>query len=540
MSRPVVLVVDPDSEITCLMADDLRARFRGIHLLTANSEAKGREIGQRLLKDSRRLALLLCDIGYERLIGEISEQHSEAKRALLVPYMDKPRAIQAMAERLAHYYIVKPWQPAQDRLYPVVSDLLEDWAALHEPKAGVIRMYGLRWDPESHVLKDFLARNQAPYEWTDVSENEHDPTVESLLKSGAKLPCLFLADGTQLDAPTLAEVAEQIGLKVEPESSYYDLIIVGGGPGGLAAAVYGASEGLKTVVVEGEATGGQAGCSTMIENYLGFPQGLSGADLARRATDQAERFNVEILSPQEVTAIRSTDTYRRVRLATGKEIASRAVILAMGVAYRRLNVPGEDRLFSKGVYYGASYSEAVECEQEVVAVVGGGNSSGQAALHFAQYASKVYLIMRDPSIDNVMSSYLIDRIRQSEAITLIEGVCIEELRGEDSLTSIVADGEEIACSSIFVFIGADPRTDWLPREIVRDKTGYIQTGNDILRAPGGRWPLKRPPMHLETSMPGVFAVGDVKAGSIKRIASAVGQGAAAVQLVHEYLRELRA
>ncbi|MEZ0327094.1 MAG: FAD-dependent oxidoreductase [Fimbriimonas sp.] len=540
MSRPVVLVVDPDSEITCQMADDLRARFRGIHLLTTNSEAKGREIGQRLVKDSRRLALLLCDIGYERLIGEITEQHPEAKRALLVPYMDKPRAIQAMAERLAHYYIVKPWQPAQDRLYPVVSDLLDDWAALHEPKAGVIRMYGLRWAPESHTLKDFLSRNQAPYEWTDVSEDEHDTTVQTLLKQNVKLPCVVLPDGTQLECPSVAQLAEQMGLKTEPESSYYDLIIVGGGPGGLAAAVYAASEGLKTVVIESEATGGQAGCSSMIENYLGFPQGLSGADLARRARDQAERFNVEILSPQEATAIRATETYRRVRLASGKEIASRSVILAMGVAYRRLEAPGEDQLFGKGVYYGASYSEAVECEQEVVAVVGGGNAAGQAALHFAQYASKVYLIIRDPSIETATSSYLVDRIRSSENILLIENACVDELKGEDSLSALVVNGEELECSSIFVFIGADPRTDWLPREIVRDKAGYIQTGTDIMRTPGGRWPLKRPPMHLETSMPGVFAVGDVKAGSTKRIANAVGQGAAAVQLVHEYLRELRA
>jgi thioredoxin reductase (NADPH) len=540
MSRPVVLVADPEMDFTCQMADDLRARFRGIHILTANSEARGREICERLIKDHRRMALLICDVEYERLIGHISEAHPEAKRAVLVSFADKPKAIEAMTERLAHYYIIKPWQPAQDRLYPVVSDLLDDWAALHGPKAETIRIYGLRWAAESHVLKEFLARNQAPYEWIDVSENEDLPEVAEILNLNEGLPVVALPDGSHLSNPTVAELAERLGLKTEPSSRTYDLIIVGGGPAGLAAAVYGASEGLKTVVVEREAVGGQAGCSSLIENYLGFPQGLSGADLARRARDQAEKFKVEILSPQEAVSLRASDGYRRIRLANGQEIASRAVLLSSGVNYRRLDAPGEEKLFGKGVYYGASYSEAVECEREEVVVVGGGNSSGQAALHFAQYAHKVTLVMREESIESVMSSYLIDRIRKSENIEVVENATVDELKGEDSLTSLIINGKPLDCSSVFVFIGADPGTEWLPREIERDKNGYLLTGSDILRKPGGRWPLRRPPMHLETSMPGVFAAGDVRSGATKRIASAVGQGAAAVQLVHEYLRELKA
>lgn len=540
MSRPVVLVVDPDSDLTCLMADDLRARFRGIHVLTANSEARGREISQRLVKDSRRLALLMADITYERLLAEIAESHSEAKRVVLVAFAEKSRAIDTMAERLSHYYIVKPWQPAEDRLYPVVADLLEDWNAANDPKAAATRIYGLRWAAETHVLKEFLARNQAPYEWIDVSEHEQDPEVAKLLSENLQLPVVVLADGTTLESPTVTQLAERIGLKTEAGSKYYDLIIIGGGPAGLAAAVYGASEGLKTVVLEREAPGGQAGCSALIENYLGFPQGLSGADLARRATDQAERFQVEVLTPQEGVSLKSTGGYRQVRLANGQEISARAVILATGVQYRRLDIPGEDELFGKGVYYGATYSEAVACEKEEVVVAGGGNSAGQAALHFAQHASKVTLVMREESAEKLMSKYLVDRIRSTPKIEVIEGASIEELGGEGNLTSVKINGREVECSSVFVFIGADPATDWLPREVTRDKNGFVLTGGEILRKPGSRWPLRRPPMHLETTMPGIFAIGDVRSGSTKRIANAVGEGAAAVQLVHEYMRDLKA
>jgi thioredoxin reductase (NADPH) len=338
----------------------------------------------------------------------------------------------------------------------------------------------------------------------------------------------------------VTDLAERIGLKTEPDSIYYDLVIIGGGPAGLAAAVYGASEGLKTVVLEREAPGGQAGCSSLIENYLGFPQGLSGADLARRARDQAERFKVEVLTPQEAVGLRTKDGYQRVRLGNGQEISGRAVILATGVQYRRLDTPGEENLFGKGVYYGASYSEALACEKEEVVVVGGGNSSGQAALHFAQYARKVTLVMREPSIEKLMSQYLIDRIRNAPNIEVAEGASIEELVGDGNVEAVKINGKDVGCSSVFVFIGSDPGTEWLPREIIRDKNGFILTGGEILRRPGSRWPFRRPPMHLETSVPGVFAIGDVRAGATKRIANAVGEGAAAVQLVHEYMRELRA
>lgn len=397
-------------------------------------------------------------------------------------------------------------------------------------KSPQFRLYGVRWAVKSHELKDFLARNQANFEWIDVDEHDDDPLVDELRKG--PLPVVVLPDDRRMIDPSVQDLAAELGLQSTPDSRYYDFIVVGGGPAGLAAAVYAASEGLKTVIIEAEAPGGQAGCSTMIENYLGFPQGLPGSELASRAREQAERFGVEILVPQTATDLSTTGSYRTITLADGSKIASRAVLLSTGVHYRRLDVPGEDNLYGRGVYYGASYTEAVACSDEQIAVVGGGNSAGQAVLHFAQFAKRVLLIVRDASINDTMSQYLADKIEATTAIEVVPESSIDRLIGEDKLEEIVINGKARPCTSVFVFIGADPCTSWLPEAIRRDQQGYILTGLKLGRD-GGRRGL------LETSVNGVFAAGDVVAGATKRIASAVGQGAAAVQLVHEYLQELK-
>lgn len=554
MPKPILLAVDDDRDVLRAVQRDLRRRFADkLKIVGADSGEAALEAVRELRDRGDDLALMLVDqrmpgMSGVEFIEKALEIFPDAKRALLTAYADTEAAIRAINGAKIDYYLLKPWDPPEERLYPALEDLLNDWFAGYEPPFRGIKVFGHRFSPESHAVKDFLARNQLPYQWIDVETNADDPEVQKVMETSAgKLPLVTLPDdGPCLEAPTPTQLAERLGLKTHVDRPFYDLAIVGGGPAGLAAAVYGASEGLSTVVVEREAPGGQAGSSSLIENYLGFPAGLTGADLARRARDQAIRFGVEMLTPQEVERLEARDRYRVLHLKDGQEIVAHAVLLATGVSYRRLNVPGEEGLFGKGVYYGAALSEAINCQDEEVIIVGGANSAGQAAMHFSRYAGKVTMLVRGDSLAKGMSQYLVDRIEQTPNIEVRLCTEVQELSGEEQLNEVVTctpDGvERIFCTSLFIFIGAEPHTDWLDDQVVRDKFGFIPTGADIFQVPGGeeRWSMKRPPMILETSMPGVFAAGDVRTGSVKRVASSVGQGSIAVQLIHEYLREVRA
>ena len=432
---------------------------------------------------------------------------------------------------------MKPWDPTEDRLYPVLDDLLDDWRARWQPSFSGVTLVGHAYDPSTHALKDFLTRNLVPYRWLDV---EMSPEAEPLLKAAdagpSDLPVVVLEDGQALLAPDVSALAARVGLKQRPELKSYDLVIVGAGPAGLAAAVYGASEGLATLIIEAEAPGGQAGLSSAIENYLGFPSGLSGSDLSRRAVTQARRFGAEILNPVRVTALRREDPYRVLTLSDGSEVAARAVLIATGVAYRRLDAPGADELAGAGVYYGAAATEAMAVMGRKVFVVGAGNSAGQAAMYLSRFASEVGLLVRGSGLAATMSSYLIAQLEANERVKVRCRTAVAQLHGEGRLERVTLrdlenerdDDEEAA--AVFVFIGANPHTDWLPPEVARDQQGFVLSGEDLPPVEG-----KRDRGWLETSVPGVFVAGDVRSRSVKRIASAVGEGAMAVQAVHRYL-----
>jgi thioredoxin reductase (NADPH) len=553
MAKPVILTVDDDPEVLQAVARDLRREYGNrFRVLRAESGAIGLEALQQLKLRNEPVALFLVDQRMPQMSGvEFLEQalqlFPDTKRALLTAYADTDAAIRAINTTQIDYYLMKPWDPPEERLYPVLDDLLDDWLAQFRPPFEGIRVIGNRWSPHSHQVKDFLARNQVPYQWLDIELSEEAQQLVTYANCDKlSLPLVLLPDGSNLLKPTNIQIAEKIGLRTQADKPFYDLIIVGGGPAGLAAAVYGASEGLSTVMIEREAPGGQAGTSSRIENYLGFPVGLSGADLARRAVDQARRFGVEILTPQEVAGIRVEDPYRFIQLASGTEISCHAMILALGVSWRRLNVPGLDRLTGAGVYYGAAQTEALSCRDEDVYIVGGANSAGQAAMYFSKYARQVTMLVRGDSLTKSMSQYLIDQIADTPNITVQVHSSVVEAKGETSLEAIaiqnVLTGEIqiVPANSLFIFIGAVPRTEWLDGVVARDERGFIITGPN-LKHDGHRpkgWTLDRDPFLLETNVPGVFAVGDVRHGSVKRVASGVGEGSICVQFVHQYLSKV--
>jgi thioredoxin reductase (NADPH) len=476
--------------------------------------------------------------------------YPDAKRALLTAYADTNAAVSAINQAGIHYFFLKPWDPPADHLYPQLDDLLGDWRADYRPVFDGIRVLGTRWSPRSYDLRDFMARNHIPYQWIDVEISANDPETKNLLDAlgtdVGKLPVVLFPDGTKLLDGIPADVAQKVGLKTRAQTNFYDLAIVGGGPAGLAAAVYGASEGLHTVIIEREAPGGQAGMSSRIENYLGFPAGLSGNDLARRAVVQAQRFNVEILSPQEVTGLRTEGSYRIIKLADGSEISCHALMIASGVQWRRLDAPGIDRLQGAGIYYGGGSTEALSCKDETVYIIGGANSAGQAAMNFAKYAKRVTMVVRGSSLASTMSQYLIDQIKATPNIEIWAHASVAEAHGQSHLeeVSVLCTDtnriERVPVSSMFIFIGALPRTDWLGDLVERDERGFILTGPDLIREkdrPKG-WTLDRDPFLLETNVPGIFAVGDVRHGSVKRVASGVGEGSVAVQFIHQYLSKV--
>ena len=550
--RPTLLTVDDDPEVLRAVERDLRRRYgREYRVVRAESGEAALGALDELRRREEPVALLLADQRMPRMSGvEFLEQalrrFPDAKRVLLTAYADTEAAIRAINAVKLDYYLLKPWDPPEEHLYPVLDDLLEDWRAGFRPPYRGLRVLGHRWSPTSHEVRDFLARNQVPYRWLDV---ETDPEAQRVITAegaeGAHLPLLIFGDGSRLEAPAIREVAAKVGLKTQAQRPFYDLVIAGGGPAGLAAAVYGASEGLRTVLIERAAPGGQAGMSSRIENYLGFPSGLSGGDLARRAVTQAIRFGVEILTPQEVTELRVEDAYRIVTLGDGTELSCHTLIIATGVSWRRLDAPGIDRLTGAGVYYGAAMTEAISCRDEQVFIVGGANSAGQAAMHFARYAARVTILTRSP-LEKSMSHYLIEQIAATPNVEVRVGAGVAEAHGETSLEAltigdaVTGQTERVPATALFIFVGAEPHTDWLDGVVERDTRGFILSGPDLPRDERGRpqgWPLDRDPYLLETSVPGVFVAGDVRHSSIKRVASGVGEGSIAVSFVHQYLSQ---
>jgi thioredoxin reductase (NADPH) len=556
MAKPILLSVDDDADVLRAIERDLRSKYGAEYRVIGSDSPRGAlNLLNQLKMRNDSVALLLADQRMPHMDGVAFLQEGmqifpEAKRALLTAYADTNAAISAINQANINYFFLKPWDPPAEHLYPQLDDLLDDWRASYRPAFEGIRVLGTRWSPRSYELRDFLARNRVPYQWIDAELSANDPETKRLLEvlgpEAAKLPVVLFPDGTKLLESTPGEVAQRVGLRTRAQTDFYDLAIVGGGPAGLAAAVYGASEGLHTVMIEREAPGGQAGMSSRIENYLGFPIGLSGGDLARRAVVQARRFGVEILSPQEAVNVRTEGPYRFIKLSDGSEISCHALMIATGVQWRRLEAPGVDRLQGAGVYYGGGSTEALSCKDETVFVIGGANSAGQAAMNFARYAEKVVIVVRGSSLASTMSQYLIDQVKETPNIQIWPHASVSEAHGETHLEEIsflcsdTGKVERLPANAMFIFIGALPRTDWLAGVVERDERGFILTGPDLIREgqrPKG-WSLDRDPFLLETNVPGIFAVGDVRHGSVKRVASGVGEGSVAVQFIHQYLSKV--
>ena len=546
-AKPAILTVDDDPPVLRAVERDLRARYAtDYRILAAGSGPEALELVRELTRRGDPVALFIVDqrmpvmTGIE-LLREALPLQPDAKTVLLTAYADTDVAIRAINDIRLDHYLLKPWDPPEDRLYPVLDDLLADWAAGFRPPFEGLRLLAPRWAPRGHEIRDFLARNQVPYNWVDPDTDDDGARIADSLDQPVEpgAPVVLFADGRVLRNPTNRELADAIGLSTHAALPFYDLVIVGAGPAGLAAAVYGASEGLKTLLVEREAPGGQAGTTSRIENYLGFPAGLTGADLARRALAQARRLGAEILSSQEATTISRADPYRTIVLDDGSELSCQATIVATGVSYRQLDVPGAAELAGAGVYYGAATTEALLHRDAEIAVVGAGNSAGQAAVHLARFARCVHLLVRGDDL-STMSAYLADQLHALDNVRLHTEARIVALRGEGHLEQAVfkgAGGETtLDVSALFIFIGQQPRTGWLEGVVARDDRGFVLSGPDVTSARG--WNLDREPFLLESSMPGVFAAGDVRHRSVKRIASAVGEGAMAVQFVHQYLASL--
>jgi len=555
MAKPVILAVDDDPQVLQAVARDLRRRYGDTYrILRAESAGEALEVVDTLDERGEPVALLLSDQRMPQMDGvaflrEAMQRFPKAKRALLTAYADTEAAIAAINRSQVDYYLLKPWDPPEQRLYPILDDLLADWQAGYRPGFGGLRIIGDRWSVQSHAIKDFLARNQIPYTFLDVEASQEAREIvqktSAASGNGVALPFVLLPGGERLMAPTLSDLATHVGLQTQAKEPFYDLVIVGGGPAGLASAVYGASEGLHTVLIEQQAPGGQAGTSSLIENYLGFPAGLSGDDLARRATTQARRFGVEILAPQTVYALRIQGPYKHLTLSDGSEIACHTLMLSMGVTWSKLLAEGAERLAGRGVYYGAAMTEAMHCQDEEIHIVGAGNSAGQAAMFFADYARKVVMLVRSGTLADKMSHYLVRRIGEHERIEVRLHTEVMACHGEDHLESLTLldnqtkKTEPVQTRYLFVFIGATPHTDWLGEEVARDARGFVLTGPDLdpekhLK----RWPLERAPFLLETNVPGIFASGDVRSGSVKRVASAVGEGSVAVYFMHRFLASL--
>ncbi|MDB5234444.1 MAG: hypothetical protein JWR44_1437 [Hymenobacter sp.] len=549
-NKPIILAVDDDLQVLAAIARDLRQEFgQDYRILRVNSGPEALTTLQELQATEETLALIVADQRMPELEGvelltAARGLFPDAKRVLLTAYADTEAAVRAINSARLDHYLMKPWDPPEQLLYPTLHDLLDAWHATHKPKYDGVRLIGFQWSPLSHELKDFLSGYMVGYQWLDyetaagakelVAAKGFEPT---------DLPLVICADGRAVAKPTRAALAEHLGIASKATQDMYDVVVVGAGPSGLAAAVYGASEGLKTLIIERETPGGQAGSSSRIENYLGFPTGLSGADLAFRAWTQALRLGAEFLAPQEVAKLCVQDGYKVLTLTDGSEISTKAVVLTTGVSYRTLDVPGMDRLSGAGVYYGAARTEARSCDEQDVYIVGGGNSAGQAAMYLATYARRVFIVIRGANLAASMSAYLIEQIRDTPNIELLPFSQIKEVCGQDHLEAVMVDingtVEKRPARALFVFIGAKPSTEWVSDQVLCDAKGFLLTGRDLVTDTryATTWTKQREPFLLETCIPGIFAAGDSRSGAMARVASAVGEGSMAIKFVHQYLDE---
>jgi thioredoxin reductase (NADPH) len=551
MDKPIILTVDDEPQVLNAVERDLRSHFHGEYrIVKATSGTEALQAVRQLKRRNAPIALFLADqrmpaMSGTEFLAEARKLYPEARKVLLTAYADTEAAIQSINTIGLDYYLMKPWDPPEQTLYPILDDLLSDWLASAPLPYDGIRVAGTLWSPSCHRVKDFLARNRISYQWLDIEKDgEAKVLVEGLNPEGHRLPVVFFPDGDVLVEPDNRALAEKCGLQTQATQPFYDVIIVGGGPAGLGAAVYGASEGLRTLMIDAEATGGQAGTSSRIENYLGFPKGLSGAELAQRATVQARRLGAEILTAQEVIKVRVEDPYRYVILSDGTELGCRALVIATGVTVKKLDVPGVEALTGAGVYYGAALTEAAHYRDEHVIVVGGANSAGQGAMFLSQYARKVSVLVRASALEKGMSQYLVDQINARENIEVMLQTEVVQALGTDRLEAITIANKEtgetktLPAAAMFIFIGAVAHSDLVAGVVERNKAGFILTGPDLIQE-GRRpknWKLKRDPYLLETSVPGIFAAGDIRQDAVRRVASAVGQGAIAVSLVHQYLK----
>ena len=552
MRLPIIFAIDDDPQVLQAIQHDLRQQYRKKYrILCTSSGQEALDALPELKKKGEEAALFLSDQRMPDMTGvefltQARKIFPDAKRALLTAYSDIDAAVRAINEVQLDYYIAKPWDPPEEKLYPILDDLLSDWQSNYRPAFEGLKLVGYQFSPLSHQLKDFLAGNLFPYQWLDVESNPQAKELMELHGIDLKdLPAVVLDDGTVLPQPSLSDVGEKLGLQPKASESLYDLAIIGAGPAGLAAAVYGGSEGLKTILVDKRAPGGQAGTSSRIENYLGFPNGLSGADLTRRAITQAQRFGVEFLAPQEVVSIKSEGQYKHIKMADDSEVVARAIVLSTGVWYRKLDNESLDKYTGAGVYYGAATTEAIAFKGKPVYIVGGGNSAGQGAMYLSRTASEVVICVRRPDLSETMSQYLIDQIAKTPNITVMGCTEVVQGLGEEHLESLVLENMDtheqktVPAAGLFVFIGTKPLTDWMELDILKDPKGFIATGRDLGKYANYKsvWKEKREPYLLETCSPGIFAAGDVRAGAMNRVASAVGEGAMAVSFVHKYLAE---
>ncbi len=550
MKKPMIFAIDDDHAVIRAIERDLRKYYgREYRVMTAQSGEESLESLSKLKLKNEVVALFVSDQRMPGISGvdflvRAKDIYPEAKRVLLTAYSDTDSAIKAINEVQLDYYLMKPWDPPQEKLYPVLNDLLDEWHASYKPDFDGIRLVGYQWSPHSHAIKEYLAGNLVPYLWLDVEL--HDKAGELLSVSGIEnkdLPAAFFEDGSYLTNPDFTSLARKLGLRSEASQEIYDVVIIGAGPAGLAAAVYGASEGLKTLLVEKKAPGGQAGTSSMIENYLGFPSGLSGAELTRRAITQATRLGAEFLTPQEVVDIQLKDMYKSLKLSDGKEINALSLIIASGVDYRRLDAEHVNDFTGAGIYYGSSRTEAHACKGRDVYIVGGGNSAGQSAMYLSKFAKRVFIIIRSESLSSSMSQYLIEQISRTENIFVLSKTRVVEVMGDRRLEGMVIEeldtGEKrtVETQSLFIFIGMRPFTDWIKLDLIKNDKGYIETGRDLLNYENFKsiWKLERTPYLLESSIPGIFAAGDVRSGAMNRVASAVGEGSMAIKFIHEYI-----
>ncbi|HEU4926660.1 MAG TPA: FAD-dependent oxidoreductase [Vicinamibacterales bacterium] len=551
MTKPALIVVDDDPQVLAAVRRDLRSRYRESYtVISASSGEEALSTVRELKSRGDELAMVISDQRMPGLQGtdvlaRSRETYPTARRVLLTAYSDIDAAIKAINVAHLDHYLSKPWDPPEECLFPVVDDLLEDWQAQYLPETKGLRVVGHQWSPRSHVIKNYLAGNLIPYRWLDVARN---PDTKSLLDAAGigmtELPALFFEDGTTLRNPEPREVAERLGRSLAAAQNLYDLVIAGAGPSGLAAAVYGASEGLKTLLLDRIAPGGQAGTSSRIENYLGFPAGVSGSELTRRAVAQAQRLGAEMVIPLELTGVSIDAGYKRLTLSDGREIVTRTLLAATGMEYREHPSPGVAEHTGAGVYYGSATTEAPVCSNQRVLVIGGGNSAGQAAMYLSRYATDVQIVIRRESLRDTMSQYLIEQIEKTPNIRLRARTALERVDGTDRVERVTLKAEdgstvEEDADAVFIFIGTRPRSGWLPDDVLRDDKGFVLTGRELSADArySRTWKERRPPMLLETSVPGIFAAGDIRAGAMNRVASAVGEGSMAVKFVHEYLAQ---